>query len=598
MSINNLPDDCLIEILTKCYDPQAIAPLNKRINRLINSSDFASSLYLSLFEGLNREERAFVYSLLPKDPASQRVKEIFLKTVEVHRSCWKPGETVLGQWGIYKYVQGYDSIHEGLQPFSTRRLRAMLFDIQACDETRCLNALVNFESYEEERLYHQANLSEKRAILFNLIFKSVDRGEADPGNFQKLPLPVTGIRFLPSFIPEIFSGLRRLELDANQLTSLPETITILTNLTELTLNNNQLSRLPERVTALMNLITLGLASNQLTSLPETITILTDLKRLNLGSNQLSGLPEPVAALTNLTTLLLNDNHLTNLPKQITALTNLITLGLASNQLTNLPEPVTALTNLRALSLSRNHVSNLSEMIAALTNLSHLCLRHNQLSNLPEAITALTNLSHLDLKGNKLSKLPEQIIALTNLVILNLDSNQLESLPETITALRSLKNLTLQSNPLISLPRVILQKDMSTNFSVHFVYSDPDFPITEAINVYHERLSENSQEQVHFWNWYLAGKPETSDPDWGNTHLLDDLERFQEALKAQLSTILDSLPHETKDLIYERIYHKSSHNLDRPADLYDPDPNWGYNHRFDDLVFLANRIRDILNQERI
>ena len=53
-----------------------------------------------------------------------------------------------------------------------------------------------------------------------------------------------------------------LYLGRNQLSSLPESISKLTNLTALGLNNNQLSSLPESILKLSNLRVYGLRDNQ------------------------------------------------------------------------------------------------------------------------------------------------------------------------------------------------------------------------------------------------------------------------------------------------------------------------------------------------
>ena len=241
----------------------------------------------------------------------------------------------------------------------------------------------------------------------------------------------------------------------------------------------------------------------------------------------------------------------------TVTTNILQLRLDGNQLTSLPETVTTLRNLRSLDLSNNHLQSLPDSISALTNLQLLYLSSNQLISPPEPIIALTNLQRLDLGSNQLISLPEPISALSNLQRLDLGSNQLINLPVSISSLTNLRALRLTHNQLISLPRFTL--DILDLYMLHA--HDVHCPITQALRCYRRRLSENSQEQVHFWNWYLAEKPETSDPDWGSTHLLDDLGLLQEALKAQLSTTLDSIPHETKDQIYAAIYGISSQKLE-------------------------------------
>ncbi|MDY7004722.1 MAG: leucine-rich repeat domain-containing protein, partial [Cyanobacteriota bacterium] len=128
----------------------------------------------------------------------------------------------------------------------------------------------------------------------------------------------------------------RLDLRSNQLTTLPESISQLTNLTWLYLHGNKLTTLPESISQLTNLTWLYLHGNKLTTLPESITQLTNLTWLNLHNNQLTTLPESITQLTNLTQLNLHGNKLTTLPESISQLTNLTRLDLSENPLETPP----------------------------------------------------------------------------------------------------------------------------------------------------------------------------------------------------------------------------------------------------------------------
>ena len=114
-------------------------------------------------------------------------------------------------------------------------------------------------------------------------------------------------------------SLTTLDLSYNQLTSLPDSIGMLTSLTILYLSNNQLTSLSESIRKLTSLTTLDLSYNQLTSLADSIEMLTSLTDLDLSNNQLTSLPESIGMLTSLTNLYLYNNQLryiNNLPKSI------------------------------------------------------------------------------------------------------------------------------------------------------------------------------------------------------------------------------------------------------------------------------------------
>ena len=130
-----------------------------------------------------------------------------------------------------------------------------------------------------------------------------------------------------------------LNLNGNQLTTLPEAIGQLTNLTTLNLNGNRLTTLPESIGQLTNLATLELSNNQLTTLPESIGQLTNLTELNLNGNELSTLPASIGQLTNLTELYLGDNQRATLPESIGQLVKLSSLHLFGNKKLGLPDEI-------------------------------------------------------------------------------------------------------------------------------------------------------------------------------------------------------------------------------------------------------------------
>ena len=126
-------------------------------------------------------------------------------------------------------------------------------------------------------------------------------------------------------------------------------------LESLNLDRNQLTSIPEQIQTLTNLTTLYLDGNELTSLPEQIGLLTNLTILNLESNEITCVPGQIQHLTNLTYLNLDSNELTSLPEQIQHLTNLITLDLGGNEITCVPEQIQKLTKLERLYLKKNNI---------------------------------------------------------------------------------------------------------------------------------------------------------------------------------------------------------------------------------------------------
>jgi Leucine-rich repeat (LRR) protein len=252
------------------------------------------------------------------------------------------------------------------------------------------------------------------------------------------------------------AGLTWLELQGNQLTSLPESFGQLAGLTSLILWGNQLTTLPESFGQLTGLTYLDLGGNQLTTLPESFGQLTSLTHLYLNYNKpLTTLPESFGNLTGLTSLELDDNQLTGLPESFGNLTGLTELHLGNNQLTGLPESFGSLTGLTELHLGNNQLTELRESFGNLTGLTWLELQGNHLTTLPESFKNLAGLTYLELDDNQLTTLPESFGNLTGLIELNLNNNQLTKLPDTFGGLTSLRILNLINNKLTDLPELFM-----------------------------------------------------------------------------------------------------------------------------------------------
>ncbi|KJE91038.1 leucine-rich repeat-containing protein 69 [Capsaspora owczarzaki ATCC 30864] len=107
--------------------------------------------------------------------------------------------------------------------------------------------------------------------------------------------------------------LSKLDLSANKLISLPDSIDRLASLRFLLLDNNRLTRLPNTLTKLSNLETLSVTRNALTSLPDMISNLRRLKHLLIQVNNLTHLPEELWFLPQLVLLNAGSNLLQYLP---------------------------------------------------------------------------------------------------------------------------------------------------------------------------------------------------------------------------------------------------------------------------------------------
>jgi len=199
-----------------------------------------------------------------------------------------------------------------------------------------------------------------------------------------------------ALIPEI-KTVTQLNLDFNDLQSLPDTIGKLQRLTALYLNRNQLQSLPATIGNLQTLTRLYLNFNQLQSLPNTIGNLQNLKEFSLNFNQLRSLPATIGNLQNLTRLSLYSNQLQSLPDTIGNLQTLNWLSLDSNQLQSLPDTIGNLQTLNWLGLDSNQLQSLPITIGNLQNLNTLTLGKNLLSDATNQFLNQLQQQHPDLK---------------------------------------------------------------------------------------------------------------------------------------------------------------------------------------------------------
>ena len=223
------------------------------------------------------------------------------------------------------------------------------------------------------------------------------------------------------------TALTMLNLNGNQLASVPDSLGNLTGLTSLDLGGNQLTSVPDSLANLTGLTSLGLHGNQLTSVPDSLGNLTGLTRLDLDYNQLTSVPDSLANLTGLTTLDLDGNQLTSVPDSLGNLTILTWLGLSGNQLTSVPDSLGNLRGLTTLGLSGNQLTSVPDSLGNLTGLISLGLSGNQLTSVPEWLISMgieiiwqekKYLNGINLYGNALENPPIEIVKQGNAAIQN------------------------------------------------------------------------------------------------------------------------------------------------------------------------------------
>ena len=306
------------------------------------------------------------------------------------------------------------------------------------------------------------------------------------------------------------TGLTKLNLSNNQLTTIPPQLFTLFNLTYLNLENNELSgEIPEELSNLTNLAELYLNDNtSLTgALPQSLTELTKLGKflfqdtglcapLNAvfqtwlqsiaetnGSN--CGSPGTyerslLVALYNATdgdnwtnkTNWLSDNDISSWHGVSISNGWVTSLDLRGNNLTGtIPEELGNLSNLTYLRLADNALSGpIPVELSNLTELTFLTIKGNKLSGeIPEELGNLSNLTHLRLYNNDLSgRIPIELGNLLNLTDLDLSYNELGgTIPVELGSLSNLIELELQNNKLSG----AIPVELSNLSNLEFLYLD-------------------------------------------------------------------------------------------------------------------------------
>ena len=178
-----------------------------------------------------------------------------------------------------------------------------------------------------------------------------------------------------------------LNLMHNKLNTLPNLgCNTCSSLQVLCLSFNSFTVAPEEAFQCHQLINFNMIANQLRSIPTTLSKLTCLVNLFLGYNSLQWLPDVFDRLPQLQTVGFEHNFLASLPRTVSKLDKLVRFDLASNRFTSVPDVLFGLPSLRMLDLRKNRVQVIPKGMEKLAkSLTSLQLNENplQLATLKE-----------------------------------------------------------------------------------------------------------------------------------------------------------------------------------------------------------------------
>ncbi len=379
------------------------------------------------------------------------------------------------------------------------------------------------------RLNDQAVLAAARKVIADreAVFSDLQKALESPDRVTHLNLNYQNLKTIPNIVFGL-KNLEHLELVGNKLVALPPEIGRLSNLKRLNVSDNRLTFLPAEIGELTHLQDLQLLKNNLTHLPSEIGALTNLVRLNLMYNPVAELPPEIGDLASLKYLRLFEHNLDTLPPEIGRLKNLRNLLLIGKKeipagyepteetyahyvnpdlpgrvtgLKTLPPEIGDLENLFELHLLYNELERLPPEIGNLKNLQFIHLADNQLTSLPEEFAQLDLAGYRGTEGlylwkNKLSALPDAVAAM-DLVYLYLDYNQFSVLPEALLQNEHLQRVYINHNQLKAVPTIEMPRLMDISFRYNQLITIPSIrqeSVLHSLDLSHNAISSLPSEQ--------------------------------------------------------------------------------------------------------
>lgn len=215
---------------------------------------------------------------------------------------------------------------------------------------------------------------------------------------------------------------------------------------------SRLTTIPSDLMSPAILRRLELEYNELVSLPVSLSALVNLEWLDFSHNRATVIEDDgVANLTRLTHLDLGFNLLTSIPISLSNLVNLEFFSVCKNRLTSWPDAMLSWNLAKSISLAGNNFGenmHLETLNADhFPNLTFLDIGENSIDSIPSELSTLTSLTSLDLSINCLTSWPTHFSSLSQLNRIDLTINDFTEIPENITTdiYPHLTELILSSN---------------------------------------------------------------------------------------------------------------------------------------------------------
>ncbi len=201
-------------------------------------------------------------------------------------------------------------------------------------------------------------------------------------------------------------NLEELNLSGCDHASLPpdtELWSRFSSLKKLDLNNNSLTDLPDEMKVLSSLEILFLSENKFESVPRVVSKLIKLRVLSLRGNRIRELSASYLPNSSLVWLILTNNHISNLHANIGDAKLLRKLMLSHNRIDSVPAELGECRNLELLRLANNNISSVPREVLMLPKLAWISLSGNPIFTPPKKLTNVIKESDIQMQSTILGK---------------------------------------------------------------------------------------------------------------------------------------------------------------------------------------------------
>lgn len=247
----------------------------------------------------------------------------------------------------------------------------------------------------------------------------------------------------------------RLDLSNVPIDSIKVKLEGFTNIYSLDLSNQKQIDLDHIIRVIPNpnkIKVLILDGNNLSKLPESIKLLSELRQISLNNNPNLDLKQALKMMEQLPLVFINlqNNELTKLPPEIANISTLKDLNLSKNRIEDNVtfQHLSELPALTSLWLTRNKLDQLPKGLSHLKKLKNLYVEHNNLLDIPTEIEQMEKVWVLHAGHNKFKELPEAFAKMPSLILLHINDCDISNIPQIYgTKESSVMGLILDNNNL-------------------------------------------------------------------------------------------------------------------------------------------------------